>query len=440
MANNGVSWDTRLLFAPLNTLSVRSRTLVVALATLCTLAWSALHNGKLPDAWDLPDVHFYLAMARGRVDLVPAPFSARPLAPLLARGISALLHRSTETGFTVLAVLSLCFALAAVFTLAVRTRAPRCILILIAAVPFWPQLLANAGLPDALYTALLAGLLLALHAEALPAAALLMLPLVLTRESTWLTLLCLVAVGWRQLRWRYSLLALAATVAGTLIVRHFGAGSLPNPEHLPGSLYMAGKLVSNTFRSFGLDPWSNVYGELCGAPSWQHAVHLGPVRTVGICRWEPESLLETISALLTVFGILPAFALALLITKLPPEPLSLRGTSLLTRFCLLYGGTSFLLAPSLGTWYTRLFGYGWPLLLVALPRLVATPREATHPAPHPWPDAVWGTLVVGHLLIWAVGQTLFPAIWLLGIGGLEICCAALILVQRRPAAGALSAA
>ena len=40
------------------------------------------------------------------------------------------------------------------------------------------------------------------------------------------------------------------------------------------------------------------------------------------------------------------------------------------RFSLIYGVISFLMSPLLGETFVRLFGYGWPLFLVALPILL----------------------------------------------------------------------
>ncbi len=433
---NGIArWDSRLLFQPLNTIPPRQRVAVAAVCTLLTAGWSWSRNANLRYAWTLPDVMYYVDMAKGRYDLVPAPFSARPLAPLLAHVVSSLTHGSVESGFACLAALSLLFALAAVFGLAVRTSAPRCTLLLLAAVPFWPQLLGNAGLPDPLYAALIAGLLLALHADRLHLCAALMLPLMLARESTWLALLCLLAVTWPGARRpRVGLLALGCAAAGALLVRHLSAGGLPNPEHLPGALYMAGKLLANTARSFGLTPWSNVYPELCSTPAWQATLHLGPVRSIGVCQLSSEGPLEAVSGGLTVFAVLPLLALLLPAAR----RLSLGRTSVLTRFCILYGAISFLLAPSLGTWYTRLFGYGWPLFLVALPRLLGDCNSPTGPgdlsdSPE-WLTggaAPWGLLVVVHLVICGLSLLPLSRPVLAGVGLTEVAVSALFVVQLR---------
>ncbi len=353
------------LLDPVGTLSGRSRRWMIAACPVLVLAWCALRNGGLLAAWGLPDVQFYVAMAHGRYDLVPQPFSSRPLAPLLARSIANLAHCRVEDGFEALAYVSLFTALLAVFWLLSRSKAPRWMILAVAIVPFWPQLLSFAGLPDPLYTALLAALLVALETGWVYVAAGLMLPLMLARESTVLVLLCLLAVCGRRLRWGGSALAIGAAITGAALVKHFSAGGLPNPEHLSGGTYMFGKIMSNSLRSLGVVPWSNVYPYLCNAPAWQMRLRLGGVETVGVCSWEISAPMQAIWAILTSFGVLPMLLIA---PRRRPRDTFPHG-DLLLPFCLLYGGISLLLAPALGTWYVRLVGYAWPLPLVAVPRL-----------------------------------------------------------------------
>ena len=425
MGTSKVSWDKRLLFAPLETLTARGRLLAVLGGSLLTLLWCALLNGNLLGAFQLPDVAFYMDMARWRYDLVPAPFSSRPLAPWLAAQLTFGGRLQLTTGFTALAYASLASSLLLVLWLLVRSRAPRWSLLAVVAIPFWPKLLSNAGLPDPLYTVLLALLLLALEKDRLYVAAAMMLPLMLARESTWLTLACLLVVGWRQLRWGPAFVAIAGAVLGAAVVHHLSLGSLPNPEHLSGPLYMVGKVAANAGRSLGLVPWSNVYPMLCGTPAWQHAVHLGAVRSVGFCTWNSEGPFETFGGLLTIFGALPVLLFALLLARrVAPGP-----SSLLLRFCLLYGTVSLLLAPALGTWYVRLFGYAWPLLLVALPRLL--PNATAQVLTADRHAVLWGFFVVLHLLVCAAGNTKITGAWLLTIAALQLTWAALLLVHCR---------
>ncbi len=424
------SLDQRLLLDSVATLGPRARWGVLAAATLLTFGWAALPNGDLRDAWGLPDVMHYVAMARGHYEQVPAPFSSRPLAPLLARWLSGSLHGDVLHGFAALALVSVLLTAGGVFWLALRSRAPRWVLLLLAAVPFWPQLLGYAGLPDPLYTVLLAGLLVTLECGWIWTAALLMLPLTLTRESTSLTLVCLLLVGWRQLRWRGAAVAVGSVALGTAVVRHLSAGSLPNPEHMSGGLYLVGKVVSNTVRSLGVLPWSNVYPELCGAPAWQHALHIGPVRSVGYCAYSAVTVQQAVLGLLTTFGLLPMVLLAV-----GRAWRQVARDSLLVRFCLLYGGVSLLIAPMLGTWYARLFGYGWPLLLVAVPRLLGALPSAERQARAA--AARWMAVGCLQVVVAALALRAFQPGVPVWIGGCEAVAAALLFVQWRSFRGAV---
>ena len=426
--SGGGDWDERLLFAPLNAIPERMRWVVVLAAVALTVGWSAWLGGNLMLAWGLPDVGYYVAMAHRRVDLVPQPFSARPLAPLLARWIAASLHCWMEGGFTVLAYVSLAWTAGVVYWLLLRTGAPRWMLLALVAVPFWPQLLVHAGLPDPLYAGLLAGLLVALEREWVMAAAGLMFPLMLARESTALTLVCLLMVGWRRLRWTGCGLAVCCAVLGSLVVRRMSVGGLPNPEHMSAGLYLVSKMAANLLRSVGIVPWSNVYPELCGAPRWQMALHVGPVRSVGVCAWSAISPVEVAGALLTTFGVLPW---VVIVGWRSWREVWRRGDATL-RFCLVYGGISLAIAPALGTWFARLFGYGWPLLLVGVPHFVEAWGEVDGKGERErfW-RATGAVLLAVHLVVCALGNELLSLGELVWLAGGEVIAFALILVLRR---------
>ena len=352
--------------SPLNTLPSRLRWGLVAMLTTLTALASAIVQRMLEAPFARPDSGFYLLMARGRMAEVPQPFASRPLAPLLVRGFAAVTHLSLAAGFVLLGWSSLLCTLAVVFLLATRTAAPRWVLVAIAAVPFWPQLLDGLALPDLPYAALLSCLLLCLAAKRYSAAALMMFPLMLARESTSLTLVCLLLVGWRQLRWSGCLLAVAGMAAGSLLVARLSAASGGNPEHLPGFVYMVAKVPWNLLRTLGVVPWSNLYPFLCAPPKRQYALRLGPLHSLGVCGFSANSPILAGIALLTTFGMLPVILLPLWLRRR-----EIGAGDVLQRFCLLYGAASFVLAPMIGTWYSRLCGYGWPLFLVALPALFA---------------------------------------------------------------------
>lgn len=416
----------RFLFAPLRELSLRARWLLTLLGTLLVLLHTTWLSRFAPAPFGQPDVSFYINMANGRVDLVPQPFSSRPLAPLLARAIAAPAHWPVQMGFVVLGYVSLALATGIVLWLAMRTPAPRLTLIALVAVPFWRQSLHGMGLPDTLHAALLACLLLALATERVYVAGLLLLPLMVTRESTSLALVCLLVVAWPRLRWKGAALALGSLVVGAIIVRFLGAGNRGNPEHLPQALYMLGKVPWNLLRTVGIQPWSNLYPVLCATPAWQRSFHLGPVQAVGFCYWTANPIWQALDAFLTNFGLLPLAAFLLW-----------RWTSrdatdtLLRRFCLLYGGVSFLLAPALGTWYTRLFGYGWPLALVAAPILLGETFERTRSPAHARHANLVALLLLGlHVWVCTIGDRFHHAAMTTFVAGLYVIAFGLLWAAR----------
>ena len=361
----------RWLCRPLQTLPAGQRGALTVAMTLLTAGGSALLARTMERPFHIPDAQQYLYMAAGEISEVPQPFASRPLAPLLAREIGRVLHVDVRLGFLLLASVSLLFTLGVVFSLAMRSAAPRWFLLAMAAVPFWPQLLHGMALPDVWYAAVLSCLLLCLAADRPYWAALTMFPLMLSRESTSLTLACLLLVGWRRLRWWGSLLAVGAAAAGAAVVHVLSAGAVGNPEHLPQSVYMLGKVPWNLARTFGIQPWSNLYSSLCNPPLWRVPMPIGPLRAVGFCGLSNTGPVEAFVALATTFGLLPMLFVRVWRRRDPIAP-----GDLLLRFCLLYGIVSLVIAPMLGTWYLRLFGYAWPLFLVAMPRLFSPRCES----------------------------------------------------------------
>lgn len=317
-----------------------------------------------PHGLIMPDADQYMAMAQGHDAAVMQPFASRQLAVLLARLLAATLHLSLLQAFILQGIACLVVLSAIVYRCILRWSIPRCLLPLFVLMPFWPSLYRNMVLPDLMYAALLAVFLLLLWNGRLLAAACMMLPLMLTRESTSLTLVCLLLAAWGPLRWAGRIMAVAATVLGAEIVKHLSAHALPNQEHLSGAQYLLGKFVWNGIRALGVLPWSNVYPNLCAQPKWLVLLHIGPVRSIGLCQFSAWPPLITATSILTVFGVLP---LIVLVRRRSIYTRSLVRATPVLRFSLLYGTVSFLLAPFLGTASDRLFSYAWPLLLVALP-------------------------------------------------------------------------
>jgi|GEM_PF-1558849 len=427
--------ELHALCLPMRAWSARQRALAVAAATVVgtAVAWAvALHQQPF---FAIADADPYLRIAAGRNAEVMQPFPSRQLGALLAAGLARLVHTRLEHGFLAEAALALPLLLATVGWLAARTAAPRWVLAALALTPFWMDQLQQLVYPDLVYAALLAVLMLLMQRGWLLAAAAMMFPLMLARESTSLTLLCFLAATWRAGRRRtYAVrvgVALAAFVAGGRVVALLAAHSLPNPEHLPPTLYMLAKLPWNFLRNvLGVQPWSDANTDLCRVPAWSlpvhlDALHMGSVHALGVCGVSFSQQAVELQVLLMRFGLLPLLAAALLWRAsrgwggradaqqvasrqgyVALSALQLRDP--LLRFAVLYGGLSLLLAPLVGAGFVHLFGYAWPLFLVAAPRLMVT-------APRPYPAAAPLGLVSAGRSRHAIDAELGPAMGFLGL-------------------------
>ncbi len=319
------------------------------------------------------DARFYLGMATGDYSQVMRPFASRQLGALIVTGLMHLLHCTVETGYLIEGAASIVIVLTAIYYLALKTAAPRWLLFAMAFLPFWTALTQDLVLPDLWYSALIAIMLLLLREEHLLAAAIMMFPLMLSRESTSLTLACFLIACWKQLRWVDRAVAVLSALAGSIVVKHLAMRALPNSENLPDSIYMLAKVPWNFLDNIlGLAPWSNVNTQYCAVPRWSLQVHLGQVHAVGICGFSLVGWIGISESGLSDFGLLP-----LLLGFIWWRTRKLNTASVLLRFTLLYGAASVLLAPLLGTWFARLIGYAWPLFLVSLPMLFdRIPRKA----------------------------------------------------------------
>ena len=307
------------------------------------------------------DTTHYLNLAAGRPAMLP--FASRQLGPLVVRGLSHLPGVTIVRGFLIVGLTALVFFFCTVMFLLVRSGAQRWMIAAIAGMFFWAEQFNALVLPDIFYSALLCGFLLLLRKGWVMAAALMMLPLAMARESTVLTLLCFLLAGWKMLRWREILTAVGSVAGGILAVKGLTANALANREHISPTFYLFAKMPWNFLKNFlGLNPWANVY-PACAVPAWQHAVHLGPLQAIGYCGFEGWLPVRLAGAALASFGLLP-----LLVFRVRRVAQWVGGRDdLMVRFCFLYGVVSFCLAGALGDRVLRLFGYGWPLFLVALP-------------------------------------------------------------------------
>ncbi len=216
------------------------------------------------------------------------PYSARQLAPLLVRGLVHLTGSSVEHAFLVLGVLAFAVFALVVLWLTIRPETPRWVAIAIAGMAFWPFSFNNLAVPDLLFAALVGVLLFSLWRRWDWAAALMLLPLTLSREATALVLLCLIWAGWRRFRWVYGALAVAALAVGGAIVRHLTSGGPGNPEGLFAGVVSAGQgAVEPAANVAGVDLYTN-FTPCFKQPLWTAwNGSIGPLRELGVCRLEP---------------------------------------------------------------------------------------------------------------------------------------------------------
>ncbi len=359
----------RALQAPIRSMPVPLR-LAAGLLSMLFCLFAAMHAiAGRESVFVTGDARFYLGIATGDYSQVMQPFALRQLGAISAAALGHLLHSSVEEGFVLEGIFSLVTLLMVVYTVLFRSSAPSWLPAAIAFLPFWPMLMKEMVLPDLWYSALLALLLLLLKNERMLAASLMMFPLMLSRESTSLTLACFLAAGWRWLSWRDKSVAVTSALAGAMVVKHLALHAQPNLEHLPEAIYMLAKVPWNFADNvLGLVPWSNVNQSFCSVPAWKLPVHFGSVQAIGICGVSSLGWMKITLTMLNEFGLLPLLT-AFLWWRHRKISECANQSNVLLRFTLLYGAASLALAPMLGTWINRMVGYAWPLYLVALPLL-----------------------------------------------------------------------
>jgi hypothetical protein len=364
----------RALTEPMRSWGSGARWAAVVVGVLVGVS-ASLVVAPLRLVFDSPDSSHYLKIAVGHTNEVMQPWASRQLGARVAAELGTLSGGNLHAGFWVEAMLSLVVAMGVTCWIAARTAAPRWMLLALMLVPSWPRLVEYLVLPDLWYAGLLAVLLLLLSQERYIASGAMMLPLMLSRESTSLTLVCFLAACWpvwkrssgeKAKRWLYAAIAVLSAAAGSLVVARLVVGSQANKEHLPQMVYMFAKVPWNFMRNvLGVLPWSDANSDLCKVPVWSVPFHFGPVHALGTCGFSIGPQMYAIEGLLTNFGLLP-----LLVAVLWWRHRRREGRSALLRFALLYGGVCFVLSPVLGAGVVHLMQYAWPLFLIATPLLL----------------------------------------------------------------------
>jgi hypothetical protein len=321
-----------------------------------------------------PDSDFYQALARGEIHQVNRPFAQRVLHPLSAR----LLH---EAGLPYTAAFVVIAGLALIaFTVTVAVLLPRELPALgVAALLIMPlsvSMFADAYLPDLMFAAATASLLLLLRRFGTSAwTALALVPLFLIRESTLLFAVVWLAVAWRRGLRKVALAVAGASAAGYLVASRIGAEGAPSLHNVSGPLYLVGKVPFNAMKNlFGLPLWTNdVDATWAGCSAWWHVplptgLRLGSIDAVGLCPFTATYPLTTLAAWLALFGVAPT-VLAVLWWRQRWQP-----RPMWVQVALWLGAISFVLGPALGAAQVRLVGYAWPAMLVGMPWLLVRAR------------------------------------------------------------------
>jgi hypothetical protein len=291
-----------------------------------------------------------------------------------------------DLGFALLALVSTLICVGGISYILHRERVPLSMFAATALLPVWAVFDHGYLLPDIFWDALLTIFLLCLWRKSYGLAAALLLPLYMARESTLLVLLCLLVSGIRYLRLRAMVGAILASAAGALAGQYLARGSQGNVHHLPTLVYLLAKVPFNLMKNiFGVQLWLNTL-HFTNPPLWTWQVppwlHLGGIKVVGICSFDPYFPSWTLLSWLGGFGVLPLVLCKSLRSGQLQEGLN----NFFLRFCLLYGLISYLAGPLLGASIYRLVLYGWPAFLLALPLI--------------WPKGVQTQLglMIAHLL------------------------------------------
>ena len=223
----------------------------------------------------------------------------------------------------------------------------------------------------------------------------------LTRESSALLSLVLIALAlWRR-RWRLAVGAFAAMAAGMAVVAWASRDALPSANGLDGGVYLVAKAVANGVRNFtGVIPWNDGYAARMpwyypDPPVWKCALpaslQMGNVHEVGIYKFMPGVVLRTFALWLLYFpGVILLFFKGVpsatrqnndISTSSHPRPIlsnrpesrlfkAALGAPFYIQYSFVVGLVFWLLAPFSGPSLDRLVGYSWPLFWIALPFLL----------------------------------------------------------------------
>jgi hypothetical protein len=317
------------------------------------------------------DAEWYVAIANGHIGEVIKPFSGRFFQPLLAGQISSYLGLSINRSFLLLTIVSMALFLVVNAFLLKKTIKSSLLLVPIFLLPYFAVILKAFVLPDFFYIFLLSLFFLELFYKKESLSLLVLFLLFLTRESTIILGLIFFVVCLARSRKLLSAAALLVVLASIFITQKVGNLGLPDAYHLNGFSYLILKapydFLSNVF---GVRLWTNALPNVC-APAFlfnlpQNLV-LGSINKIGFCGFSALAPLQTIVALLTVFGAMP---FVLFYTLFSNFKLILGKAPLWAVVSVIYGAIAFFTSVFVTNAIERSAGLGWPAFLLATPFLV----------------------------------------------------------------------
>jgi hypothetical protein len=340
------------------------------LGVLCVLGFLiAVFSPMIGPGLPVPtsDGEWYFRLAADGPKGVRAPFSGRIIHPLLARVASTIFNIRLEAAFFLVSAVSLVLWVCCIVLLLNPSSFTQLFgYSLMFVYPFIVLIATQFYYPEIVHAALLSAFLVCLqrlHQRFGQYIGLVLLTLlVMTREITVLLSLILLAKSVISRRYKYALGVAVSTSVGLVIVYIVTRQGLPNPENLPGILYLILKLPFNFLRNvLGVEFVTDAIWYCEPVVSWTvpETLQLGNIRTIGLCSWNPNRALSTLGTLLTIFGLQPVILLWAAKTRRLPK-------AHWVTIAFVYGALLYLLGTSVGSDVFRLVSYGWPLMIVAI--------------------------------------------------------------------------
>lgn len=351
--------------------NVRSKLITLALIAACITALLFALNIFLGPKYG-GDVEWYIAAAEGHWDKLIEPYSARFLHPFLVTALSKILPLDIYQSFSVIAVTSIfLFLLINISMLKDMLKRPL-LLVPLFFTPYFFDTLRYTFHPDAFYLMLTALFFLALFYKKESISLVTLFLLFLTRESTALLGLIYAAVSWLC-----SKKTLAATIMVIMVISLFTTSVMrdigePNKHNLNSSVYLAAKFSYNFMKNIlGLNAWTNTYQNCepiftVRVPPLQS---FGSIKEIGLCGFDARVPMQTITTLLTVFGIAPLVLLYSIRNKVKQI---WKTFPLWLVVALVYGLAMYGIGVVAGTGVARIVGFGWPAFVLATPIILGS--------------------------------------------------------------------